>query len=369
VEQMNLFPTHVFFDQVWRFILNALARHQQPSARELLEAVEKNIGLEARWDFRAVLLRMSQDKDLTGADRRYCQSILEDGSVDAALRGEDAPDEEALSTIDALLHQSQVYRASESFQEMIDFMGRFRNYAPYNNMLVRLQNPACGFYATAYDWRHRFERALKEDARPMIILAPMHPVMLVYDVDQTEGKELPKELREFSRFEGKWNPDWMKRMLENANRHGIRVQFKTLSSTNSGFATLSRDVGKWKMRIVVHGKLDSPSRFGVLCHEMAHVLLGHLGSDFDHWWPSRSNLDRHSVEVEAESVAFIVANRLGLQGTSAAYVSRHLVEGRVPEGVSLDLIGKVAGKIERMAMFTLPKPKPKKKPTAKKQTR
>lgn len=369
MEQMNLFPTCVFYNQVRELIRDILARHRQPSARELLEIVEKSIGLEARWDFKTVLVDLSKDRNVTGADRQYCQSLLKDGSMDAALRGEDAPDEEAVSTIDALLHQSQVYRRSESFREMIDFMGLFRNYAPYNNMLVRLQNPGCSFYATAYDWKDRFERTLKEDARPMIILAPMHPVMLVYDMDQTKGKALPKELKEFSRFEGKWNPDWMKRMIENAKRHGIRVQFKNLTSTQSGFATLGREVGKWKMRIVVHGKLDSPSRFGVLCHEMAHVLLGHLGSDFDHWWPSRSNLDRHSVEVEAEAVAFIVANRLGLEGSSAAYVSRHLAEGRVPEGISLDQIGKVAGKIERMAMATLPKPKPKKKPTAKKQTR
>jgi len=40
-------------------------------------------------------------------------------------------------------------------------------------MLVRLQNPTCGFYATERDWDDRFGRNLKEDARPMLILAPM----------------------------------------------------------------------------------------------------------------------------------------------------------------------------------------------------
>jgi hypothetical protein len=54
-------------------------------------------------------------------------------------------------------------------------------------MLVKLQNPSCGYYATEKDWRVRFQRALKEDARPMLILAPMRPVMLVYDLDSTEG--------------------------------------------------------------------------------------------------------------------------------------------------------------------------------------
>ena len=61
---------------------------------------------------------------------------------------------------------------------MVSFMARFRDYAPYNNMLVRMQNSTCSFYATERDWCDRFGRKLKEDARPMLILAPMHPVML-----------------------------------------------------------------------------------------------------------------------------------------------------------------------------------------------
>jgi hypothetical protein len=48
-----------------------------------------------------------------------------------------------------------------------------------------------------------------------------------------------------------------------------------------------------------HDGLDEPSRFGVLCHELAHVLLGHLGSDLDRWWPARANLDHATVEIEA----------------------------------------------------------------------
>jgi len=59
----------------------------------------------------------------------------------------------------------------------------------------------------------RFGRALKEDARPMLILAPMHPVMLVYDLDQTEGEPLPKELKNFARFEGEWDPTRLRRTV------------------------------------------------------------------------------------------------------------------------------------------------------------
>src|SRR5258706_9473344 len=85
-------------------------------------------------------------------------------------------------------------------------------------------------------------------------------------------------------------PSWLSSAVENAAGHRIRVDFKTLSSTNSGFATLAVGANEWKMRIAIHDGLDGPSRFGVLCHELAHILLGHLGTDWDQWWPGRLNL-------------------------------------------------------------------------------
>ena len=189
----------------------------------------------------------------------------------------------------------------------------------------------------------------------MLILAPMHPVMLVYDLDETTGRSLPKELKDFARFEGEWDGAWLKRAIDNAARHNhVRVDFKTLSTTQVGFATIVRGAGGCKMRIAIHDGLDEPSRFGVLCHELAHIFLGHLGCDRDHWWPSRIDLDRHAMEVEAEAAAYIVTTHLGLEGTSAGYVSRHLDEGQPPRTVSLDMIAKVAGRIERMARETLP---------------
>jgi hypothetical protein len=169
---------------------------------------------------------------------------------------------------------------------------------------VHIQNPTCSFYATERDWQDRFSRKLKEDARPMLILAPMHPVMLVYALDETDGKDLPKELTGFATYQGQWKPDLLKLAIRNAAvRDRIRVDFKTLSSTNAGFATLAHSTDEWKMRIAIHSQLDEPSQYGILCHELAHIYLGHLGADEDHWWPSRTDLDGRALEIEAESTA------------------------------------------------------------------
>jgi hypothetical protein len=223
-------------------------------------------------------------------------------------------------------------------------------------MLVRVQNPSCAFFATEKDWREKHRRHLVEDARPMLILAPMHPVLLVYDLDQTDGPPLPQRLLEFARFEGQWQPRWLHNLVANANRHRIKVDFKKLSSTLGSFATFLGS-GSWKRRIVIHADLDEPSRFGVLAHELGHILLGHTGGDDDHWWPSRLGFKGNALEVEAEATAHVVASRFGLRGGSAAYLSGYIDDEAVPAAVSVDHIAKVAGRIEQMAQGLLPAPR------------
>lgn len=359
--QSELFPAHAspLALHVEEFIRALLARPARPSAGELLRAIERAHSPKAREHFEGTLKKLVEDKTLRRADIAYLQSMLADGSVAAALRGEGKADDETVSSIDALLRQTALYRSSAAFKEMVAFMGRFRDYAPYNVMLVRLQNPSCGLFATEKDWWKRHKRHLIDDAKPMLILAPMHPVMLVYALDQTAGKEVPKQLLEFARFLGDWNPKWLANLVENASRHRIGVAFKELSSTHVGRATNDPGIDGWKMRITVHSPLDQPSQFGVLVHEMAHVLLGHLGTDYDHWWPGRFNVDTASAEIEAETVAHIVAARFGLQGSSAAYLSGYVSDTGIPQGVSVDLIAKVAGEIERMTKGLLPPPKPR----------
>jgi hypothetical protein len=142
--------------KVAAYVKQILREERQPSPRELVAELDRAIGIVARWDLESVLSSLLDEKDLTRASRAYLASLLEGEELVAALRGEDAPDHETISTIDALLQDSGRYRNSKDFREMIEFMGQFRDYAPYNNMLVRVQNPSCSFYATEKDWQERF---------------------------------------------------------------------------------------------------------------------------------------------------------------------------------------------------------------------
>ena len=356
VNQESLFPgdevqpvRSMVVDEVAGLVRSILEDGRHPSAWELLEAVEKSTKDATLSEIREALAVLAENKPLPTAYRDYVSWLMASSDLRLALEGERPPRREFESNLDDLFHASRHYRGSKGFQETIQFMGRFKNYAPFNIALVKLQNPSCNFFATQKDWDKRFGRWLIEDARPMVILAPGRPVLFVYDLDQTDGPELPQELEEFAHFEGDWNPIVLNKTLENAaERDHIRVDFKSLSRTHGGFATYAIGDPNFKMRIVIHEDLDEASRYGVICHELAHIYLGHLGSDPDGWWPARRSLDKRTVEIEAEAVAYIVTSRAGLSGPSPRFISRHLVEGDVTTAVSLDLIAKVAGRIEEM---------------------
>lgn len=355
-------------DSMRAFLVERCGREGRPSARELLDEGCGKLGFQARFAFISALQACARAAELRAADRAYLGSLVQDGSAEKAVLGEAVADEKAASSVDALLRASAVYRSSKEFAELIAFMGKFKQYSPYNNMLVRLQEPRCQFFATAKDWDRRHGRHLRDGARPMIILAPMSPVLLVYEVGQTEGKALPQSLEAFSgASQGAWDSKWFANLEENARRHRLQVALRSLPQTNGGYVHRREQDKAWKMRIVLNAERDATGRFRTLIHEIAHVLLGHLGSDGDGWWPDRRNLSKQVVEIEAEATAFVVASRLGLQMPSAIYLAGYIgKDGPVPGAVSMDNVAKVAGRIEEMARrkVAAPKPKPPRKKKA-----
>lgn len=343
-------------------IEGVLNQYQQPSANELLRSAIEIFGEPVRQELKGATLNLLQTKTRS-SNKSYLQHLIDDGSLDQAIANHpDANSSRRVeSEIDLLIQSGVQYRKSEAFKQVINFMAQFRDYSPFNNMLVYLQNPGCNHYATAKDWKKRFNRVVKEDERPMVILAPMHPVILVYATEQTEGKPIPEDIEKFAEITGNWNDDWLENLVENAQRYKIQISYKPLTTSLAGFATAANQDSQWKMRIVINDQFDQPTIFGILCHELAHILLGHIDGDKNLWWPSRINLKNDAREIEAEAVAYIVTERLGLKGKSAAYVSGYLKNGeQIPNGVSLDNIAKVASKLQKMTEKILPEPKVKK---------
>ena len=87
--------------------------------------------------------------------------------------------------LDQLLADSRMYTTSKGYRELLEFVIRLRNFAPFNAMLLQVQKPGLGYAASASDWLERFDRYPKEGARPLLILWPFGPVALVYDLVDT----------------------------------------------------------------------------------------------------------------------------------------------------------------------------------------
>ncbi len=53
-----------------------------------------------------------------------------------------------------------------------------------------------------------------------------------------------------------------------------------------------------------------------MLHELGHFYCGHLNDGKDKWLPTRPYLDVDQIEFEAETVCWIVCERLGIESPS-----------------------------------------------------
>ena len=108
-------------------------------------------------------------------------------------------EETTRSLLDQLLTDSRLYRRSKDYKDLLEFVVRLKDFAPFNAMLLQVQKPGLKYAASARDWLERFGRWPKEGVRPLLIPWPFGPVALVYDVADTEGRDLPEDVFSFPR--------------------------------------------------------------------------------------------------------------------------------------------------------------------------
>ncbi len=259
-------------------------------------------------------------------------------------------------SIDKLLHRSWKHKDSKEFFKFFNFIASFQHYSRFNTMLVYLQNEAVTFFGGTTFWKKRFDRTIKEEARPYIILAPMGPVMMVYDVMDTEGEDSPQDFlkkglsRKPIEVLGKINPKVLENAIEIANKQGIKIIFKEQSYFKGGHITT---LFSGKLEIVLNVNSTTEERFSVLIHELAHLFLGHTG----HKELSISNSDkkikllqrkltRSAEELEAETVSFLLCNKLGLETRAAEYIAAYIKSKNDLINFSYESVIKMADKIE-----------------------
>jgi len=253
------------------------------------------------------------------------------------------------SLLDRLLTESRLYKRSSDYFELLQFVVRLRQFAPFNAMLLQIQKPGLVYAASAQDWRKRFGRSPKDGARPLLIMWPFGPVALVYDVLDTEGRPLPKDVLKFVAH-GEMSPETLSSFTPLLSRRNIEVEHVDAGDASAGLIrVLSRgkspaEANRYRIRL--NHNHPPAVKFATLAHELGHLFLGHLGPDPRLKIPRRSRPTEAHMELEAESVAFIVCHRQGIEPRSHSYLAEFVKADTALDDLDLYQIMRAAGLVE-----------------------
>jgi len=271
--------------------------------------------------------------------------------------------------LDELFSLARTYNSSKAYLELMEFVGRFRFYSPFNAMLIYTQMPGARFVAPAHRWARQFRRRIKVGASPLVILQPMGPVLFVFDVTDTEplpgAPALPAWVeRPFEVRHGKIG-DELERTVENAKRDGVNISERAHGSQRAGSVQATGSGGYLDVTVVtgaqaviqrvqrryellLNTNLSREARYATLVHELGHLYCGHLGTPEPKWWPDRRGLPLEIREFEAESVCYLVCTRLGIENPSAEYLAAYVRDFETTPPISLDAVMKSSSLIEQM---------------------
>lgn len=191
------------------------------------------------------------------------------------------------------------------WEQFLAAQARFHRYSFANTMLILEQFPDATTVAGFNTWRGA-GRVVRRGERAIWIVAPVRQRggtsgsepeiagfrrVAVFDLSQTEGAELVTLCEP---LEGGDDRGWFEVLVEAATALGFDVERSDLASGVFGDCTYAT------RRIRVASTASPAQAVKTLAHELAHALLHENAGD------------RALAELEAESVAYVVCQHLGL---------------------------------------------------------
>ena len=235
---------------------------------------------------------------------------------------------------------------SEQYKAYLTAMSKFHNYSFNNTLLIAMQKPDASLVAGFGKWRDDFERHVKKGEKGIKILAPspykvkkqmekIDPstqkpvigadgkpvteereieipafrVVTVFDVSQTEGKEIPdiavseltgsvEQYQDFFAALEKTSP--------------VPIAFENIEGGAHGYYHLE------EKRIAIDEGMGELQTLKTAIHEIAHAKLHAIDKDA----PATEQADRpdrRTREVQAESVAYAVCQHYGLDTSDYSF--------------------------------------------------
>ena len=231
------------------------------------------------------------------------------------------------------------YLDSEQFRSFLDTMSKFHNYSLNNIHLLKMQNPNVSHVASFNKWKTDFERTVKKGSKALKIWVPYQvktkistnqnelsfspsenemeekevtvtrfKLGNVFDVSQTEGKELPKAINELTGSVKDYE-DLYRAAKAVSMDNQVSISFEEIKREGAnGYYSPNEN------RIVISKGLKGQEHIlKTIFHEMAHSDL-HRGTNAQY-----GDDQYRKQELQAESVAYVVANHFGFDTSSYSF--------------------------------------------------
>ena len=234
---------------------------------------------------------------------------------------------------------------SERYKEYLKVMSKFHNYSFRNTVLIAMQKPDASLLAGFSAWKNNFERnvmrgqkgikiiapspykikqemqkidphtqkpIIGKDGKPVTeekeITIPAYKVVSVFDVSQTEGKELP----DIAVDELTGDVDRYKDFFAALEKTSpVPIAFENIEGGSHGYYHLE------DKRIAINEGMSELQTLKTAIHEIAHAKLHDI--DLNAPKDEQPRVDRRTREVEAESVAYTVCQHYGLDTSDYSF--------------------------------------------------
>ena len=204
---------------------------------------------------------------------------------------------------DNIVNRLQSIIDKGDYEKFLKFQKSFKGYSFNNLVLIFSQFPDATRVAGKSKWLRKYDKKTKkivdgeeiEDTETIQYNA--YRWVYVFDVSQTEGKDLPLQTHYI-------NAEDMVDFYENLkNFSHLPVLEQELIGGTQGYYS------KNEQKIVIKQNMSANDKASVLLHELAHSLY----DDFDY------KTDRNLSEVFVESIAYIVADHFGLDTSLCSF--------------------------------------------------
>ena len=292
------------------------------------------------------------EKDEAAPEQEEAQPETPTGSpppprpVNPIILTADKPAEKLKEITDRLEQGITELFDSERYKEYLQVMSKFHNYSFNNTLLIAMQKPDASLIAGFNAWKNNFGRNVMRGEKGIRILAPSpykirqevekkdpqtgktvigkdgkpvtetkeiqipaYKVVAVFDVSQTEGRELPSlSANELTGDVEKYEDFFA--ALEKTSP--VPMGFEKIEGTAHGYYHLE------EKRIAIDEGMSQLQNLKTAIHEIAHAKL----HDIDLNAPQEEQPDRpdrRTREVQAESVAYTVCQHYGLDTSDYSF--------------------------------------------------